>query len=184
MHAGPTEAENGIALGTGSFSWGTGYILCRHQVCQVPCGVHLETLGPEVRFACLQGIGDGHPANSINNGESPSTQTPTCAAPGPTISAALALLGCVLRKLSTAAHLSVNSFLPVTPHQGLQPRPASLRFRATDPVTLTSSGRQTPPMQNRTQHPTKTVPSPGALPQRMAPPSSHSQEPNVLAAAS
>lgn len=84
---------------------------------------------------------------------------------------------------SDPASLCINSFLPVTPHQGLQPRPASFRVRATEPVASTSPGPQTPPMQNGTQHPTKTA----SLPQMSCPrewqPPSHSQEPNILVVA-
>lgn len=102
------------------------------------CGVHSGTLGPGVRLICLQSTDDRRAANFINSGSpllySPPPVLPlehTCFASPPGLSSPWALTG-------GPASLSVNSFLPVSPHQGLQPRPASLRVRTTDPDTSTS----------------------------------------------
>lgn len=141
-HLGACETHRGrkwdCSQGRGHFHGEPVVCLACTRCTKNPCGVHSGTLGPGVRLLCLQSTDDRHAANFINSGSpllyGPPPALPLehmCFASPPGLSSPRALTG-------GPASLSVNSFLPVIPYQGLQPRPASLRVRATDPDTSTS----------------------------------------------
>lgn len=73
---GPTEAENGIALRTGSLFHGEPAGFLAGAGCQDPLSARSRTLGPGVRRVCLQGPGDRHATSSGGGAGSPSLQLP------------------------------------------------------------------------------------------------------------
>ena len=70
-------SPNGLTL-----SWGTSGVLGRLWVCQVPPQCTLGSLGPGVRFICLQSTGDQHATSSGGGAGSHSLQLPPVLALG------------------------------------------------------------------------------------------------------
>lgn len=126
---GPTEAENGIALWTGSLFLGEPAGFLAGAGCQDPLSARSRTLGPGVRRVCLQGPGDRHATSSGGGAGSPSLQLP------PVLALERACFSAPSWAAFSAgsAYLSSNSFVT-----------SPVRSPAVDPKAATGGRTQTP----------------------------------------